>query len=357
VSIFSRYMAARFFKPFFYGLGVFALLIFLADSFDKMNKLVKSPAHLGVIITYLWLSVPAWAVRVIPMATLMATLVAITGFIRSGEWLAVQSCGFRTRDFWKPLVWCSLAVTLMSFVAQETVLPACYNRAKRLWQDKIHPEWEWDQHGNIAVATGAGQFLRAELLAVKEGVLHRPILEEVDETGVHRQIDATKALWDAGRGEWRFLAGVERGFGETSVREKPFSELFVGLKTPPRNLVTRTKDPDEMSLRELLEYRSRMHQLGVSPREFNVAAHSKLAYPFTNIVLCMLGIPVALRLRRSAKVVSFFSALALSFLYLWVIELGKGLGAGGRLPPIAAAWAANVFFGTLAAWLIWRYDE
>lgn len=350
-------MAARFFKPFFYGLGVFALLIFLADSFDKMNKLVKSPASLGVIITYLWLEVPVWGVRVIPMATLLATLVAITGFIRSGEWLAVQACGFRTRDFWKPLIWCALAVTVLSFLAQETVLPAFHNRARRLWQDKIHPEWEWDQHANIAVVGKPGQFLRARLLIVKNGTMDRPILDIVGEGGVERQLDAVNGIWSEEGGSWKFVNGVERVFSAQEVIERSFQEIDSGFRVPPRFLITRTKKPDEMSLRELLEYRNRMHQLGVSPRQFNVEAQAKLAYPFTNLILCMLGIPVALRLRRSAKVVSFFAALALSFLYLWVIELGKGLGAGGALPPWAAAWAANGFFGMLAAWLIRRYDE
>lgn len=356
MTIFARYMAGRFFKPFFYGLGVFALLIFLADMFDKMNKLVKSPASIGVILQYLWLEVPYWGVRVIPMATLLATLVAITGFIRSGEWLAVQSCGFRTRDFWKPLVWCALAVTVLSFAAQETVLPAAFNRARRLWVDKIHPEWEWDRHENIAVVGRPGQFLRARLLLVKKGELERPILEEVGPEGVERQLDAARGVWtdDA---SWVFYDGVERSFEKGRIVERPFKEKDSGLIVPPRFLVTRTKKPDEMSLRELLEYSSRMHQLGVSPREFIVEAHAKVAYPFVNFVMCILGIPVALRLRHSAKVVSFFAALALSFLYLWVIELGKGLGVGGGLSPAASAWVPNVFFALLAVFLLSRYDE
>src|SRR5258708_264937 len=81
VKIFDRYMARRFLKPFFFGLGVFALLIFLGDLFDKMPQLLKSQASLWVILQYLWLEVPYWAVEIIPMATLLATLFAVTGFI------------------------------------------------------------------------------------------------------------------------------------------------------------------------------------------------------------------------------------------------------------------------------------
>lgn len=357
MTIFFRYMAARFFKPFFYGLAIFAILIFLGDMFDKMNQLMRSRASLFVILQYLWLEVPYWAVRVIPMATLLATLIAITDFIRSGEWLGVQSCGFKTRYFWKPLLWCALAVTLFSFAAQETILPACYNRARRLWRDQIHPEWEWDKYQNIALVGKPGQFIQAKLFIVKDGRMDRPLLEQVGAGGVEKQLDAQRALWREAVGAWVFYDGVERRFGEGRVTEEPFKEQESDLRVPPRFLVTRTKSADEMSLRELLDYSGRMHQLGVSPRQFLVEAHAKLAYPFVNLILCALGIPIALRLRRASKAASFAAALGLSLFYLWVIDMGKALGYGGRVPPLAAAWAANLLFGAASLILIRRCED
>ena len=123
----------------------------------------------------------------------------------------------------------------------------------------------------------------------------------------------------------------------------------------PRTLIPRTVDPDEMSLLELLSYSRRMRRLGVPVTQLRVAAHAKLAYPFTNVILCALGIPIALRLRRSPMVVNFCVAMALSFLFLWFMELGKALGSGGYLPPMAAAWIPNLVFGAVAAWFIRRW--
>lgn len=356
MNIFTRYMGKKFFKPFFFGLGIFALLIFLGDLFDRMNYLVKSKASLGLILQYLWLEVPYWGIRIIPMATLLATLVSISGFIQSGEWIAVQSCGFETKTFWKPVLWCSLVVTLFSFIAQETVLPFCFKRAGQLWREKIHPEWEWDKYYDIVLLGKSDQFLQAHLFLPKSGLMERPILERVGPRGLERQIDARSALWDETRGRWIFHKGVERQFGKAGVREKSFASLESDLDTPPRSLVPRNRNPDEMSLRELLRHMKTSSPLGAPPREFMIAAHAKVAYPFTNLVICALGIPVALRLRAAAKVLSFISALVLSFLYLWCMEMSKTLGAGGHLHPLIAAWSANIIFGALAALLIRRYD-
>jgi lipopolysaccharide export system permease protein len=354
MKIFTRYMARRFFEPFLVGLALFALLIFLGDMFDKMGHLVKSKAGLGTILLYLWLEVPYWTIRVIPMATLLATLIALTGFIQSGEWIAVQSCGFETSDFWKPLLWCSLFVTAVSFAAQETALPACYERSQRLWREKINPEWEWDIYQNIALIGGPGEFIQAKTFTIKEGKLLRPLLERLGDAGVQYQLDAQEARWDETAGRWVFYKGVERVFEGGKVREAAFEQKASTLTVPPRGLVPRTRNPDEMSLREMKEYATRIAHLGVSGRQLRVAAYTKIASPFTNLVICALGIPIALRLRRAGKLATFCASLGLSFLFLWVSEVGKALGNSGSLSPLVSAWAPNGVFGLAAAFLLRR---
>lgn len=356
MRIFSAYMARRFFKPFAYGLGLFAILLFLGTVFDRMSSLVKSPASIEVILEFLWLEVPYWAIRTIPMATLLATLVAMTGFVQSGEALAAQAAGFRLRDFWKPILWCSLGVAVMSFAAQETLLPFCYQRSQSLWHEQIRPGWEYDKYLNLAMITAPGQFVQARVFMPKESMMEKVILERVGPEGIERQLDAETARFDSRMMSWVLYKGVERSFKDGKVTEKRFKEHISDLVATPRDLIPRTRSPEEMSLLELRRYAPNVKHLGVSPREYMVAANSKLSFPFTNVVICALGIPIALRLRRAVKILSFSVALGVSFLFLWFSEMGRALGVSGRLPPPLAAWTANIVFGCLAAYLIKRYD-
>jgi lipopolysaccharide export system permease protein len=356
VTIFARHMALKFLKPFLFGLGLFAVLIFLGDTFDKMNAIVKTRASLWEVFQCLLLAVPYWATRVIPMATLLATLVAMSGFVQSGEWLATQSCGFKTRSFWLPVLWCSLAVSVAAFAAQETVMPAAWARSRKLWHEKVHPQWEWTKYQNVVLVGGLDQFVQTWQFFPKEGRMERPTLEFVGPRGVERQLDAKEAVWDAAAGRWIFKDGVERDFRETGVVERPFAAKESDLVATPLELVPRAANPDELTWRQAREQARKVGRFGGSPREFEVAAHAKLAYPFTNFVICALGIPIALRLRRSSKVVSFCAALALSFVYLWTMEVGRALGVSGTLPAVVSAWLPNAGFSVLAAALIRRWD-
>ena len=355
-TIYGRYMAARFLKPFLFGLGLFAILIFLGDTFDRMNAIMRSKAPLLTILECLWLAVPYWAVRVIPMATLLATLVAMSGFVQSGEWLGAQACGFETRKFWLPVLGCAFLVSVVAFTAQETVMPAAWARSRRLWREHVHPEWEWTKYQNVALLGGPDQFIQAKLFLAKEGRLERPILESFGPRGVERQLDAMTAEWDATRGRWVFRDGVERVFSADGVAEKPFKEKISDLDAPPLDLIPRPTNPDELTLRQARAYARLVGRFGGSPRDYEVAAMAKVAYPFTNLIICALGIPIALRLRRSSRVLAFSAALAVSFLFLWTMEVGRTLGASGILPPLAAAWFANAAFGGIAFVLIRRWD-
>lgn len=356
MTIFTRHMVGRFLKPFLFGLGLFAVLIFLGDTFDKMNYIVKSKAPLGIIFECLWLGVPYWAVRVIPMATLLATLVAISGFVQSGEWLATQSVGLETRRFWLPVLYSSAVIAVVAFAAQETVMPSAYALSRKLWHEQVHPEPEWAMYDNVVFAFEDKLFVQASLFVPKKGRMERPILETLGPRGVLSQLDAKTADWDPMEGRWIFKSGVERTFGPLGAVEKPFKTFLSELNAPPLELIPRPLNPDEMTLREVRGYARRVGRFGGSPREYDVAAQSKLAYPFANIVICALGIPIALRLRRSSRIISFVAALGISFAYLWFMEIGRAMGVGGTLPPWAAGWAANVLFGATAVGLIHRWD-
>ena len=350
MNILSWYIARRFLAPFFFGLGIFSLLVFMGDLFDKMNHIVGTKASAWTVAQYLGLSVPYWTIRIVPMATLLATLFSVSGFIQTGEFIGVQASGFKPGEFFRPLLWTALALAAASFLFQETLLPVCYRRSQFLWRDKIHPEWEWDKYFDAVLTGKADQIVTASLFTVKDGTMDRPVMDYFGPAGPLRQVDARAARWAPEKGLWVFFDGVDRRMDERGriTAESSFSRLDSDLSVPPKDLAPRRMDPEEMSIRELLSQIPRAARMGESPHLLRTAMQSKLAYPFANLVLCALGIPIALKLRRHGRPVGFAAALAVCFLYLWLIEAGRALGSAGRLQAALAAWGPHLVFGAAA---------
>ena len=332
-AIFTRYVSRAFLGPFLFGLGVFSMLAFLGDLFDKMGRIATGHAALWDVAQYLALQLPHWTVRIVPMATLLATLFAVASFVASGELTAAQAAGFEGRRFFRPLVWCSIGVALAAFLAQETVLPACFSRSQSLWFERIHRTYEWDRRNDVVLVPGPDRFVSSSLFVVNDGTMKRPVLDDFRGGRLRRQVDAEDAAWDEASGLWVFMRGVERAFDAAGglESERPFERWESDLAVPPRGLAPTLKSHEEMSLVETLAEMRRYTSTGRSTRPLRTAFHQKLAYPFTNIVLCALGLPIALRLRRAPKAVSFGAALSVGFFYLWFLEMGWHLGKSGRV--------------------------
>jgi len=361
MRVLSRYAASQFLRTFLFGLGLFALLVFLGTVFDRMKYLAESPAPFPVIFEFLWLEVPYWTFRVIPMATLLATLFAVGGFVARGEWTAMQACGLSPREFLKPILLSSLAVAGLAFLLQETVIPICQQRSQELWRTRIRPGPKKEVYENVVLVGKPEEFLIVSRFFPKKGLMERVTLERHRQGELQEQFDAARAVWEApspspsprgrgvrGEGQWVFLDGVRRDFGKTPPKEEPFERWVYDLDVAPENLTPQSRNPEELSLWEMHRHLGRLRHLGGSPRHAWVAVHSKLAYPFANPILCALGIPFALKLRKSGRAFNFTLALGICFLYLWLMETSRSMGIAGRIPAFFAGWTPNLIFGSFA---------
>ncbi len=351
MRLLGRYVALEFLRPFGFGMGLFLVLIFLGHVFDRATILSRSQASLGTILLYLWLEVPFYAVKIMPVATMLATLFAIGSLRRTGEWVAAQAAGYAPLQLARPLFACALLVAGLTFAAQETLLPWCTARANELYRDEIKRQPEkagvWT---NVVLIGRPGDFLTAAAFDARAGLMERVVLDEYRELDLARQLDARSATWDAGRGRWVFLDGVSRLYEPGKLlpsSETPFTSLESDLDTPPGVLVPQDVDPDEMSLVQTWRHIRRLTAVGSSARAAWVAFHEKIAFPFSNLIVCACGLWFGLAAGRTSRSLHFAGALGVAFVYWWFLSLGEALGQAGRLGPVAAAWLGNAVFGTL----------
>jgi LPS export ABC transporter permease LptG len=82
--------------------------------------------------------------------------------------------------------------------------------------------------------------------------------------------------------------------------------------------------------------------------------HKKFSIPFACFVFGVLGLGLGIRNRREGRSWGFIASLLIIFFYYVVIDVGESMANNGRLSPMLGMWAANLFLGALAIFLLMR---
>ncbi len=290
-----------------------------------------------------------------PLAVLLGGFLTLGGLSRSQELTAMRSGGVGLWRIAGPIIIASILITLLVVIANETIVPAAQQEVNHVYRVKVKGKQEaifkrdkiWFRDGDSIVNVRYFSPERGSL----EGVT---VYSFTDDFRLKSRVDVPKALFE--EGNWKFLQARRRSFdletGElTDITTLPTSAGL--LDRSLEELKIAQPQTEEMSFRQLQDFVERLKAEGYDPTRYLVDMHARLAHPFTNIIMALLAIPFALqRGRRSnlAMGVGFSLVIGISFYILNATVLA--FGYSGVLPPLVAAWAANVLFTLIGTWML-----
>ncbi|MFH1380074.1 MAG: LptF/LptG family permease [bacterium] len=351
MKIIKRYFIVQFLKPFLFGLGSFIIIMTVSQLFEYLDTFTGMKARPLDIFQFLSFQIPHWTVQVLPVAILLGILFSLNKLGQNGELIAIKASGIPLKKVLYPLLVLGTVLSVLIILLNETIIPTFNKHANNIYQVNIrrlpkHDITRWEK----IVLSGKGNIrITAEQLNLQRGYLKRVVVDEFQEINLVKQIDAVEAYWTGTI--WEFTDGAERYFSadqKSITREIVFKKKKIDIYNTPNDLAPQRIKPAEMNCRELLRYIAHLKKIGIPNTSEKVQLHLKIAFPFANLIVILIGIPFALYSQKgSGKLMSFGFALIVAFAYWGVISVGQSLGNGRILPPIIAAWFANIIFGIL----------
>ncbi len=336
-----KYIASKFWAPFLFALGVFAVLVFVADTFENMNTFVKSSAGFFTIAKYLILTIPYWVLTIMPAACLLGCLFVISDMISSGEWVASIASGYSVKQIFLPIILCVALVGFVNIFLQEFVSTAMFKKAEEVYQIDIKGKKEYSigLHKNVILRLSKDKILTAQSLDVKNKIMNRVVLDNLNEEGkIDYQIDIDKMVWDKDVETWIFVDGVIRKFDNLGgFTEEHFDEKVSKITFPPNTIAVTTLDPEFLTIRELFGKIKFLKKLGISNYKEKTYFFHKLVTPLAFIIICLLGMPFVVLVRKANKMVNVIIALVISFGFWWMMSVTLSMGEMGYLPPLLSA--------------------
>jgi lipopolysaccharide export system permease protein len=356
MRILDRYLVTEFLRNLLYITLSFLSLFLIIDFFEKIRMFLSNHATFTQVGSYFFFMMPTIISQILPAAVLLASLITCGYLSRHSEITAMKANGISLYRIALPILTIAALTSLLIFFLSEWVTPHTNDRAEhiRLVEVQKQPAMGGFKQDQIWYRGQKGIY-NFRLFDAQTGTLQGITIHYLDrQMNLFMRLDAEKGEWKDGR--WLFHNVLITRFpdGEFPVLTRTKQQV-VDLPEGPSDFQVVQKDVETMGYFELKRYIRKLQSEGYDATRYVVDLHGKMAFPWVSIILAVIGISFSLRSERSGGIAQGIGAgLVIGFSYWLVYAFGMSLGRSGTLPPLLAAWFANILFATTAAVLVPR---
>ena len=406
MKILSRYILKEHISPFLISLLVMTMVLLIDKVIDMLNLIIEKKLAASIVVELFALSLPYMLALSIPMAVLVATILAFGRMTVDRETIAMKSSGINVYSMIKPLVIAAILLTGLMVYFNHWFLPQTNHKLKNLMIKiayykpmTIIKAGEFNQVTDytVYVKENQGELLK-DLLIYDRSMSSFPRLIRA-ESGTVKQMDKGNSLQltlfngemhersdkEPGKYSLRkfdtYLVNIrDLGFdldvGESSYRsdrEMTYHQLIEAMKEKKVELDAATKEMSSLSQRyesidkslpaNSLELRrlglmqkmakDRFSEIKREYQSMQVEYHKKFALSFAIIIFILIGVPLGLMTRSSGIGMAFSVSSVIFLIYYVALNGGENLADKGYMNPFLSMWISNLVFFALAVALIW----
>ena len=358
MTIIHRYIIKETAKKFSLILVAVIFIYVVVDFFEKADNFINSGLSFLKTLAFFLLNIPFIISQLAPLGILLAVVIVISLMNKSNEILALRTSGVSSFNLLYPVLVFGFIAGLGLFFFTDIIVPITSSKANRIWME--------DVKGRSLIRT------RERDIWIKgvRKITHFNYYNPTTHTGrgiaisyfdegfrLIRKLDAEKAVFQ--EHAWHLFEIVEQKYNEaTGTYDILFlKDQIENLEFEPDDLKQVIKKPSDMSSRELLAHIRKVEEEGYDATAYWVDLFAKPANAFVCILMCVLGTGLALKQHRHRGVfISLAYGMLIAFCFWIFYSFCLSLGYGEMLPPVLAAWAANIVFFSLGFFIFMNVE-
>ncbi len=361
MKIIHRYVFREIATPFLLGLSVFTFVLLIARLLKLTELVVNRGLPATIILRLLSYILPAFLELTVPMAMLLAILVAFGRLSADSEIIALRSSGLSLYQLVPPVatvaVLTMVLTALLSIYARpwgnRRLKAALYDIARTRASAGLKPEVFNDEFPGLVIYTD-------HVDARSDRLLHVLIADERDPQQ-RNTIFAREGLMISDRQAQTVTLRLLDGWMHT-VDNRDKAEYQTDFRSYDVNLDLRQAlaeerkrdDPKEFTLGELARAIAAKRAKGQPCGPELVEYHRKFSIPAACLVFALVAMPLGIQPARAVKSRAFSTSLALLFVYYIFLSTGQALAERNLLPAVVGLWLPNALFAALGTQLFAR---
>jgi lipopolysaccharide export system permease protein len=357
MGILARHLNKEFFKLLALCLILFVSIYLITDFLQKIDNFTEAHVPKGSMLAYFFYKIPYITVQMVPVAALISVIVMFALMKKRNEIIALKACGMSIFMLLRHAVVASMGLAVAVFLFSELVVPYASSRSQAIWNQEVNKLEQDRDYGrdNIWYRGGKSIYWIRHFDAARM-IMEDPVFYFFDNSfRLIKRIQGRRAVWVEDK--WRVEKGViQKALKGGAYDFVTFEEMHLRLPENPKAFLRPVKRPEEMSYWQLKRYAERVRLEGYDATRYLVDMNIKLAFPLINLVMVLIGFPIALGKRRGGIPLAVSLGVGGCFFYLVNLGLARSLGLSGVLPAYLSAWLANLIFLLFGIYLVMRLE-
>lgn len=357
MKILTRYLLKTLLAPLLYCLLGFSLIFIISDLFENFSEFLESGTRPLEILYYYSQLLPSVTVLILPACLLLAMLYSLSNLTRHSEIIAMRAGGVSIYRIVMPFIGVGIAATLAAAFINERVAPnAAWHAEQFLNYQKAGRNNEIFFAGNLALKTRSHVWM-IQKLDTRDASMYNVELVEQQPDGSEVKYQAGKALWLDGR--WWFMDVTVQAYKANGDLAGPpemiLQKEMRDLRETPRTFMAEIKDTQYLSASEMRRYLRAQKDISGSTRaRLMVDMHSRIAAPFTCLIVTLIGVPIGAHTGRRGAFAGIMAAMSLFFVFYILQLTGQALGKQELIPVWLGGWLPVILFGAASPLFIHR---
>lgn len=354
---FDRYIIVRLLQGFTVLTAVLIVFFIVLHYVEFVDDFFDRGATMRQVFLVYY---PSYIPEIVKLTSPLALFLACVNFTgRLAQTLqitALQATGVSLYRLMVPYMIVAIAVTGFMFWFNGWIVPENNRTVLEFEQRYLKDAPRVVDVNQIHRQNLPGTFVTVDYFDRLGDIAHRVSIQQFNEDHqLISRIDAPSMTWIDSLSSWHIREPVIRNFSGSDERRRYLSRLDTTLQILPRDLARTERDVESMTIPAAAEYVRDLERSGAGGMgRTKVGYYAKFAYPMANLILVLIGMPLASVRRRGGQAIQIALGLFVAFLYLVVQKLTEPFGYTGELPAAVAAWLPHAVFLVGAALMLFK---
>src|SRR6267142_584507 len=373
VPVLDRYVIRELISPFLFGGALFTFFLVIDRIYQLTELVITKGVPFHLVVQLLVFMLPSFLAQTLPMALLVAVLLAGGRLAGDLEVVAFKAAGVSVLRLFRPVLLASLVVTLATASLTLVLNPA----ANREFQHQLFRILQSRAVSGLQERVFNGTFgdviIYVEDVSTSQVALHRLLVSDERDPTISRIITAregrlftdevnrhiTLRLMNGAVNEADVMpADPPKGLATKDVattggaasparyRYTRFDiyDMSLSVDSPMKGAPRVEKPEKDLSLGQLAEKIAEFRHDAYSRAPFQIDRHKRYALPLAALVFGLVAFPLAVRSHRGGRSIALVGSLVILVIYYLVMTSLEGAALGTRIPPAVAIWTPNVLF-------------